>query len=205
MELPDFRRAYLNLKDAKRNDSVISPSDWQACEDETSALADPICLAFDVSPDRSSAAIAAAGLNGEGRTGVEVVDHHAGTGWVVDRLSELVECYKPSLVVADAAGPAGSLLADLDAAGVEVKVVNTREAQQAAGAFYDDAINHILRHIGQPELTAAVDGADRRNVGDSWLWSRKTSSVDITPLVAATLARWAHKTADDTDPALGVW
>ena len=31
-------------------------------------------------------------------------------------------------------------------------------------------------------------GAEKRKVGDSWLWSRKDSSVDISPLVAVTLA-----------------
>jgi hypothetical protein len=50
------------------------------------------------------------------------------------------------------------------------------------------AIPPTLRHRGRPELDAAVAGAEQRIVSDSWLWSRKNSSVDISPLVAVTLA-----------------
>jgi hypothetical protein len=38
---------------------------------------------------------------------------------------------------------------------------------------------------------AAVRGAVTRPLGDSWVWSRKSSAVDISPLVAVTLAHWA--------------
>jgi uncharacterized protein (DUF934 family) len=31
----------------------------------------------------------------------------------------------------------------------------------------------------------------RQMAGDSWLWARKKSNVDISPLVAVTLALWA--------------
>ena len=37
---------------------------------------------------------------------------------------------------------------------------------------------------------AAVGGASRRTVGDGWKWSRKDSTVDVSPLVAATYAHW---------------
>jgi hypothetical protein len=47
-----------------------------------------------------------------------------------------------------------------------------------------------LRHLGTPEMAAAVGGAAKRPLGDAWAWSRKNSTVDITPLVASTLALW---------------
>ena len=37
-------------------------------------------------------------------------------------------------------------------------------------------------------LRDAIRGAKSRPLGDQWAWSRKSSSVDISPLVAATLA-----------------
>ena len=43
---------------------------------------------------------------------------------------------------------------------------------------------------GEPALMAAVGGASRRTVGDGWKWSRKDSTVDVSPLVAATYAHW---------------
>jgi hypothetical protein len=43
-------------------------------------------LAFDVSPDRSSASVAAAGLNQEGKFHVEIGMSKKGTGWLVEFL-----------------------------------------------------------------------------------------------------------------------
>ena len=48
-------------------------------------------------------------------------------------------------------------------------------------------------HLGQSELDAAVANADRRNYDDAWLWSRRTSETDISPLVAVTLAHWVAR------------
>jgi hypothetical protein len=42
--------------------------------------------------------------------------------------------------------------------------------------------------LGTPELKAALKGASKRSLGDSWAWARKSSAVDISPLVAVTLA-----------------
>jgi ABC-type sulfate transport system substrate-binding protein len=36
-----------------------------------------------------------------------------------------------------------------------------------------------------------VSGAARRTLLDAWAWARRTSQTDISPLVAATAARWA--------------
>jgi hypothetical protein len=38
-------------------------------------------------------------------------------------------------------------------------------------------------------LNDALAGARRRRLGDAWAWDRRDSTVDISPLVAATLAR----------------
>jgi hypothetical protein len=45
-----------------------------------------------------------------------------------------------------------------------------------------------LRHRGGLALNAAVAGAELRTVGDVAVWSRRMAKVDISPLVAATLA-----------------
>jgi hypothetical protein len=61
----------------------------------------------------------------------------------------------------------------------------------ATGAGDDPS---TLRHLGQEELDAAVEGAAKRPMGDAWLWSRKNSTVDISPLVGCTLALWGSRT-----------
>jgi hypothetical protein len=59
-----------------------------------------------------------------------------------------------------------------------------------------------VSHRGDYRLTDAVVGATKRQVGDAWAWKRRGHS-DITPLVAATLARWAAVTAPEVlEPAI---
>jgi hypothetical protein len=48
----------------------------------------------------------------------------------------------------------------------------------------------IKVRVTKSELDSAVAGAVRRNVGDAWAWGRRTSDIDISPLVAVTLAAW---------------
>jgi hypothetical protein len=40
------------------------------------------------------------------------------------------------------------------------------------------------------ELDSAIKGAAKRTLGEAWAWSRKSSDVDISPLVSVTLAFW---------------
>jgi hypothetical protein len=69
-----------------------------------------------------------------------------------------------------------------------VEVRTSREHADACGQFYDLVDHEKLRHLGTKDLTAAVRGAVKRPLGDAWAWTRTKSPVDITPLVAATLA-----------------
>jgi hypothetical protein len=59
-----------------------------------------------------------------------------------------------------------------------------------------------LRHRGTQELSVAVAGARKRTLVDAWAWSRKSSSVDISPLVACTLAFWGVATSEVYDGPL---
>ena len=170
---------------------LITSDQWNACLDVNSKPADPVCFAFDVSPDRSWASIAVAGNRDDGLVHVEVVDRQRGTAWVAKRISELKAAHRPSAILCDAAGPAKSLLPKFEELGIEVITVASREHGQACGIFYDAVVDTgTLRHLGTPELSAAVDGAATRPLGEAWAWARKPSLVDISPLVACTLALW---------------
>lgn len=182
---------------------VISLDQWDGLIDVDSSALDPVCLAFDIAPDRSGASISAAGLRPDGLLHVEIVDRRRSTGWLVDRLVELAGRHRPIAVVCDASGPAASLLPGLEDKGIEVLTVNTGEYAQACGTIYDLVDQARLRHLGTPELRAALRGAAKRPLGDRWAWSRKTSSVDISPLVASTLALWGASTAQqESEPLL---
>jgi hypothetical protein len=172
-------------------EELIDAATWTDDEDPDSKVLDPIALAIDVSPDRSKSSIGCSGKRSDGLGHVEVLANGEGTGWVVARTVELVVTHGATAVVVDGKGPAASLVEQLDAKlPFEVTVMNTTEYVQACGSFYDAAIQKAFRHIGQPSLNAALQGAAQRNLGEAWAWSRKSSNVDITPLVAVTLARW---------------
>jgi hypothetical protein len=55
---------------------------------------------------------------------VEVGEHRPGTGWVVDRLKDLVGKHPDAVVRADMGGPAGALGPALEAAGVTILPVS---------------------------------------------------------------------------------
>jgi hypothetical protein len=71
---------------------------------------DPVAFALDTSPDGVFTSIAVAGKTAAGRVHVEVVDRRRGTGWVVDRVEELRDNWRPTSIVLDPIGPVGSLL-----------------------------------------------------------------------------------------------
>lgn len=166
----------------------ITRTMWHACEDANSVLVDPVSIAFDVTPNRMRAAIVAAGFNEQGRPHVEVVAHQSGTAWLPSKLEELVEKHDCGPIALGARSPAFAMVSKLTELGVPYEVVDLTQLAQACGSFFDDVRDANLRHLGTGELQAAALGARERPQGDAWLWSRKSSTVDISPLVAATLA-----------------
>jgi hypothetical protein len=194
MEPDEFRRAYGNIPDRSgaKADKKIPPAAWAACADSSSDPAGPVALACVFSNDRSRAAIGLAGGRADGRWHVEVADYRAGTNWVVPWLMSRAERLNPCAVVVDPGGHEGSVIADLEAAGVEVTKPSARDVAAAYGVFHDAVTDSgILRHRDQGDLNRALGGATTRDIGDAGTaWGRKRSGADISPLVAATLALW---------------
>lgn len=177
------------------SDSLISQQQWADIHQEDSTLVDPVCVAYDVSPERHSS-IVASGLNEQGRLMVEVVASSAGTSWLVDRLVELYRQHEIEEVVCDGYGPAAAIANRIDEAGITVRRMDSGDYGKACGLFVDGVGEQTIRHIGQPELDAAIRGAKARPLVDRWAWSRTKSTVNISPLVAATLALWSASEAN---------
>ncbi len=81
-----------------------------------------------------------------------------------------------------------SLIASCEEAGVEVEGRNAPQMAAACARLVDSVNEKTLRHLGSDELLNALRGARQRPFAEAWAWSRKNSTVDIAPLVAATLA-----------------
>lgn len=189
MDADSFARERLGVWfDASAN-MVIPQAAWVAIADPTSVITGATVFALDGNPERTSAAIAVAGARDDELCHVEVVDVHEGTGWVVPRVLELHERWRPKAWLLDPASAAGSWIPELQEAGIEPVLVTGREMGQACGAFYDAAVEKkSFRHRDQPELNGALAAAVKRPLADAWAWDKRNSAGTISPLVAATLA-----------------
>lgn len=187
----DFARERLGIWHEDETPSVFGAGVWESCRDVHArpGAGARFAVAADVAPDRSRASIAAAGLLEDGRVVVEVVEARENAAWVPAHLRELVAARRPSAVAVDGSGQGAAVLAELDRMNVKAERVNAEGMVAACAGMFDRVIGHRLAHLGQRDLDDAVAGARQRELGDSgWAWSRRRSSSDITPLVAATLA-----------------
>lgn len=204
MKEAEFRRAYLNLRTGKHSEPAeIRPEEWLALVDPETVFVGRPTLAVEVSWNREWTAITAAGTRADGLRHVEVVEYRRGTSWVVDVLPGMVDRNDPHGVVLDPGGPAGGLVADLEAAGVELVKVTTRDVVQATAGVLDLIRAKVekdgqlvpapmLRHNGDPILTNAVSVGQLRTVGDAHAWRRRDAIGDVSPLISMTLASWGH-------------
>lgn len=185
---------------------VIGKDVWEALADEESRPSDPVSFAIDVTPERSHASICVAGHFGDG-VHVEVVDNRPGTGWVAERIRDLVTKWNPRCVVIDPGSPAGSLITDVT---TQLKVdpdeevgedeepqllaplvqMKTRDVVHSCGQFYDAVAAGRISHLDNAPLATTLAGARKRELGEAWAWARRGVGVDITPLVGVTQARW---------------
>jgi len=219
----DFLRAELNVLDPEgfaREHLGVFPDDealedewtkrwkkgWATCEvpdREKPGVVGQVVLAVDVSPNRDFASVAVAGESELGGVQVEVADHRPGTRWLVPRVKELQGRHGGAVAIG-VNSPAWAFEAELKEAGVPLDELSKAEYAQACGVLFDAVTGRELVHLGDPELDAAVGNADRRNYDDAWVWSRRTSSVDISPMVAVTLAH--HRARQHVpDVADNVW
>lgn len=170
-------------------DGPIALEAWDSLEFLDSKLQPPYAICFDVSPDRWTA-ISLAGRNQRERFHVELQEFKSGTAWVPQWLARAYERNGADIysIVCDGVGPAASLLVELEELGVPVDTFTSAEHAEACGRFLDMVAERELEHLGSPELRDAIAGAATRPLNDRWAWNRKSSRVNIAPLVSATLA-----------------
>lgn len=162
--------------------AVISHLLWSKVQDPDAAPDGGLKFGLDMNPERTHVALAVADSIGR----VELVDHRPAVK-VVEWVAGVAKPLKASVVV-DAAGPAAPLIPDLKAANVDVLEYSGRDLASASGRFFDMISEGVLKVRSHPALDAARAGATQRPLGDAWAWGRRKSTVDISPLVAATLA-----------------
>lgn len=209
MSLPDFSRERLAVGDWPADGDgwrIISREKWRARSNPESSLQEGVefAVAIDSASDSSWSCISAAGLNEDDETHAEItgtsdaVDYRPGIKWVVPRLLVICKLYKIPFVVISRESPAATLIDEIESHGITVLSPTVREYAQACGDLKTGIApmggeKATITHLGQAELTAAVAGADKKEMQDLWVFSKVLSAVDITPLTCITLAVWGFK------------
>lgn len=196
MGLLGFSREYLCLDPVAASVNAIDPEDWEA----TTVGAFPTVptafdVSFDVAPDGSAAALALAFYTEDGRPHVQVLDYRGGFSWLPRRLAELRKAHRGVPVVYDAIGHNVAVVQQLQAmAGVStsgISPLGMRDCAAGVSLLTQAAGDRALVHQADRDLDAAVEGASFRYVNDSRLWGRKSSTADVSPLVACSNALYA--------------
>ena len=115
-------------------------------------------------------------------------------------------CYEaddPVAIALDPRSQTETLLRKLADAGVPVTRLGAEDVAVANGEFMDLLARRELRHLGQPEMTAAVRAAQQRPLAGAQAWERKVT-VDQSPLNACTFAVWALQRYEELAQP-GVW
>jgi hypothetical protein len=152
-------------------------------------------IALDAPPDRKSATFASAGVRADGLLHVQdrlhlrptQTDDQSLKDRVVDAALKLTAGHKTSLILPPSS-PARAWKADLLAAGVTLDEMSPAEYAEACGRITNAIDDGALRHRDQPSMNNAVAGLAARAAGDVETWSRRNSSSNIAPFVAATCA-----------------
>ncbi len=170
-----------------RHIPVVKPSEWRKLHAAgPPAGTAPAALGVDMSHGLQISVAAAWVI--DDRIHVEEVwsgsDVAAATAWIVEKAGKRME------VVIDDLSPASQMIPELVSRRVKLKRSNARDMTKGCGMFETRAAAQTLTHANQESLSAAVNGARKRPIGDAggWGWDRRDATVSIQPLVAATLA-----------------
>lgn len=192
-----FRREGLGIWDKKNATKAAIDTDmWKACEVPERPEGGVMSFGVDMSPDRQTLAIGAVMYYKDtSKAYVELAEYRnvtkEGVAWAAKWLAE--RWPRTAAVTIDAQSPAMVLLPELQSRRVKVTVSNTPQMSIACGRVLDMIRTGDLLHrpdAEQPQLAKAVASAITRPIGKAggFGWQRPASDVDISPLVAITMA-----------------
>lgn len=196
LSVQEFAREHLGMWDDPAMLSVIPFDAWDACTVEfegVSPIVGDRVVCVDVGPQLEWGSIVGAGLDAEFRTHVEVVKNDVGVDWVLPTFKRMsVSQNRPVAVCVQAGSRASMFGPDLEQLGFKVVYFSQQEVARATSRFESDVFERALTHFDDPVLKSGLGGADKFSIGDpargAWGWLRRSTSVDITGIVAASYA-----------------
>jgi hypothetical protein len=174
--LERFAREYGNRTPGGASlDTPLTEELWRAAQYGGAAPSLPLVVGFDAAGDGSAATAVAAGRLPDGRLVAGITAMEAGTAWLPDALVDLKRRWPRLKLAADATGPAAAVIDEL---------------QQRR--------TMLMPH---PALETARTLAKRRwTDAGGWVWSRRRSGGDISPLTAWTAALWVARQRSSVKP-----
>jgi hypothetical protein len=192
--LPGFLTEYMCQWVDSLEPGVIPVQHWAATTDHTntSRRADRslVYAGLDVNYQRSRSFIAIAARRADGLLHIEVIQAARGTDWVVPWLMERKKRFK-GIAVQKTGAPASGMVEDLKLMGLPVVEWGPgTEVAGGTGLFYDLICEERLVHRPSPVLDRAASSGIKRDVVDGWVFDRRNSPVDVSPLIACAGAVW---------------
>lgn len=190
-----FARECLNLWDMEAgvDGAVWEPEVWAAAVRADAEPVGPYFVGVDQSEDKRHCAIAIAGGGV-----VELLEPRPARNDLHEVVIALATQWG-AVVAYDPSGPANWIKPKIEAAGVKTLEVSGRAMGQACSAMDADVNARSVAVRRHPDLEAAVRSAVKKPQGDVWVWDRRDGSVDVSPLVAVTLAWWAAAQAQPVE------
>lgn len=197
MSAREYAREDLGVGDypAPLDGWLVIPKRWYEATKDTSPeptrVTCPV-FAIDIARDRSSAAISVAGARPDGLVGLQVAEHHEGTSWIVPTAKRMNADHHPVAWIIDRRAAAGSVIADLERAGLPVEKLQATDVAHASGLLYDAFRDDTVRHYDQAALKTAIAAVDWRTLSESRAFDRM-SAVDMSPLMSVAFAYWGYQ------------
>lgn len=185
-----FKRERLGIwGDTDEEETIIEDETWNSLASDNEQLDGKVIFAIDVTPQRDISCIVAGSKTLSNKTLIEIVDIQTGTSEVVPKILELTRKHPNSEVMIEASSGASVFIPELKRNRVRFRQITARDYAQGCSLFFDMVQNKTLTHTGQEQLLEAIQGAKVRILGDSlWKWVRKNTLINISPLVASTIA-----------------
>jgi hypothetical protein len=166
--------------------TVVSKADWNARQG--AAQLDVRGRAgLAVSPGQLTAAVGFVGRREDGRLQYEVARQGAGTRWLVE-VCKAANADTGAAVLYDPKSPTAGVVADLEAAGVDLEPVSHHQFAAGCAAWQNEVAHDGMVHLGDVGLTDAVRLAEPRKIVEAWVVSASKSAGDICALEAVLLA-----------------
>lgn len=197
----DSARFFLNWNMAGGDGWATIPRDVWAARAGIPAETDKGYAALAVGDGQKVASLGWSARRTDGALQIEVVKHEPGTAWIIDACRNAAADTGQPIIV-DPRSPTAGVLEHLRRAGIPLREITSAELVAGCAALQGEAMNGGVVHLDARELNEALRGAEVRSVGESFVFSGRHSSADITPLLAVTLAAIGARGADST-PAAG--